>query len=115
MNKDYKKLFLLICQVAENQAEKASDAAHETKSESEEKLALQMRDDYVAIGNKIDEDIALTKDDVVKLYIATNLAKGVLQNNIDKWTAVVNGYVDISGKLLESLKSTDEDFLKNFS
>ena len=95
MDKGYIELFKQIARSMELTAEQSmDDPAHRESGQ-------KMRDDYIVLGNKLDNGTTLTIADYVKLYIGAQIVVKQLDTNIRVWRKTAQNYQE---SIIPSLK-----------
>ena len=95
MDKGYIELFKQIARSMELTAEQSMDDP--THRESGQK----MRDDYIALRDKLDNGTTLTIADYVKLYLGAQIVVKQLDTNIRVWRKTAQNYQE---SVIPSLK-----------
>lgn len=100
MDKRYKELFTLISQTISNLAEQVMNS-HQDKGEiKEQEVAQTMRDDYMALHDKLTANEELNKADYARLLVGAIIVTNQLDARIKNEQKVLDGYkVDIIPKL----------------
>lgn len=92
ISQKYKELFQLVARNAALNAERAAELTKEADKEADLSPTYKMRDKFVALEEKLGTEELLTMEDYANLWIGASVTRGLLMNNINKWTAVVKEY-----------------------
>lgn len=92
ISKKYKELFQLVARNAAMNSERAAELTKEADKEANLEPTYKMRDEFVALEEKLNGNESLTMKDYANLWIGASITRGILMNNINKWTAVVKEY-----------------------
>lgn len=100
MDKKYLELFSLISQTVSNLAEQVMND-HQDKGETKEQETAQvMRDDYLALHDKLVENQELNKADFARLLVGAIIVTNQLEARIKNEQQALDGYkLDIVPKL----------------
>ena len=100
MDKKYLELFSLISQTVSNIAEQVMND-HQDKGETKEQETAQvMRDDYLALHDKLVENQELNKADFARLLVGAIIVTNQLEARIKNEQQALDGYkLDIVPKL----------------
>ena len=100
MDKKYLELFSLISQTVSNLAEQVMND-HQDKGETKEQETAQvMRDDYLALHDKLVENQELNKADFARLLVGAIIVTNQLEASIKNEQQALDGYkLDIVPKL----------------
>ena len=116
MNQTYIQTFIDMARSSEISAERVMDYNHQKNDEQGEKTAEVMRNDYVALGERLKQhEYILTKSDAAKLLVSAYVVKQQLVDNITRIKTAITGYqTDIMPKLNRIINEckTDEDVKK---
>ena len=109
MDKRYVELFTLISQSVANLAEQVMNN-HQDKGETkEQEVAQTMRDDYLALKNKLDSSEELNKADFARLLVGAVIVTNQLDARIKNEQKALDGYkLDIIPKL-DRINNTEPD------
>jgi len=109
MDKKYAELFTLISQSVANLAEQVMND-HQDKGETkEQEVAQTMRDDYMALKEKLDNEEELNKSDFARLLVGAIIITNQLDARIKNEQKALDGYkLDIIPKL-DRINSTEPD------
>ena len=109
MDKKYAELFTLISQSVANLAEQVMND-HQDKGETkEQEVAQTMRDDYIALKEKLDNEEELNKSDFARLLVGAIIITNQLDARIKNEQKALDGYkLDIIPKL-DRINSTEPD------
>lgn len=109
MDKKYAELFTLISQSVANLAEQVMND-HQDKGETkEQEVAQTMRDDYIALKEKLDNEEELNKSDFARLLVGAIIITNQLDARIKNEQKALDGYkIDIIPKL-DRINSTEPD------
>lgn len=92
ISKKYNELFQLVAQNAAMNAERAAELTKEADPNANLEPTYTMRDKFVALKDKLEANEELAMEDYANLWIGASVTRGLLMNNINKWTAVVKEY-----------------------
>ena len=110
MDKRYRDLFTLIAQSVANTAEKVMDLHKSNNEEKEYETAQIMRDDYLNLHDKLQEEVDLTKADYARLLIGTIIIVNQLEGKIKSEQQALQGYkIDVIPKLDQINNELDAD------
>ena len=109
MDKKYLELFSLISQTVSNLAEQVMND-HQDKGETKEQETAQvMRDDYLALHDKLVENQELNKADFARLLVGAIIVTNQLEARIKNEQQALDGYkLDIVPKL-DRINNTKEE------
>lgn len=109
MDKKYLELFSLISQTVSNIAEQVMND-HQDKGETKEQETAQvMRDDYLALHDKLVENQELNKADFARLLVGAIIVTNQLEARIKNEQQALDGYkLDIVPKL-DRINNTKEE------
>lgn len=109
MDKKYLELFSLISQTVSNIAEQVMND-HQDKGETKEQETAQvMRDDYLALHDKLVENQELNKADFARLLVGAIIVTNQLETRIKNEQQALDGYkLDIVPKL-DRINNTKEE------
>lgn len=109
MDKKYAELFTLISQSVANLAEQVMND-HQDKGETkEQEVAQTMRDDYIALKEKLDNEEKLNKSDFARLLVGAIIITNQLDARIKNEQKALDGYkLDIIPKL-DRINNTEPD------
>ena len=109
MDKKYIELFTLISQSIANLAERVMND-HQDKGETkEQEIAQTMRDDYMALHDKITAGEDLVKADFARLLVGAIIVNNQLDARIKNEQKALDGYkLDIIPKL-DRINNTEAD------
>ena len=109
MDKKYAELFTLISQSVANLAEQVMND-HQDKGETkEQEVAQTMRDDYIALKEKLDNEEELNKSDFARLLVGAIIITNQLDARIKNEQKALDGYkLDIIPKL-DRINNTEPD------
>lgn len=109
MDKKYAELFTLISQSVANLAEQVMND-HQDKGETkEQEVAQTMRDDYIALKEKLNNEEELNKSDFARLLVGAIIITNQLDARIKNEQKALDGYkLDIIPKL-DRINSTEPD------
>jgi len=110
MDKRYRDLFTLIAQSVANTAEKVMDLHKSNNEEKEYETAQIMRDDYLNLHDKLQEEVDLTKADYARLLVGTIIIVNQLEGKIKSEQQALQGYkIDVIPKLDQINNELDPD------
>ena len=99
MNKKYIELFNLITQSTANLAEQVM-SSHKDEESKEFQNAQTMRDDYLALHDKLNSNETLNKADFARILVGAILVVNQLESRIKAEEKALRGYkLDIIPKL----------------
>lgn len=109
MDKKYTELFTLISQSVANLAEQVMND-HQDKGETKEQETAQtMRDDYMALHDKLAAGEDLVKADFARLLVGTIIITNQLDARIKNEQKALDGYkIDVIPKL-DRINNTEPD------
>ena len=109
MDKRYAELFTLISQSVANLAEQVMND-HQDKGETKEQETAQiMRDDYIALHDKIAAGEDLVKADFARLLVGAIIVTNQLDARIKNEQKALDGYkIDVIPKL-DRINNTEAD------
>lgn len=111
MDKKYIELFSLISRNIEMIAERVMDGHKEDGDEKGYETAQRMRDDYIQLSDKINEQDpeALTKADYARLLVGSIIVANQLTTRIENEKKALQGYkIDVIPKL-DQINNTDTE------
>lgn len=110
MDKRYRDLFTLIAQSVANTAENVMDLHKSNNEEKEYETAQIMRDDYLNLHDKLQEEVDLTKADYARLLVGTIIIVNQLEGKIKSEQQALQGYkIDVIPKLDQINNELDPD------
>lgn len=92
ISKKYRDLFSLVAQNAILNSERAAELTKEANPNADLEPTYKMRDKFYLLEEKISNNENLSTEDYANLWIGASITRGLLMNNINKWTAVVKEY-----------------------
>lgn len=105
-----RELLALIARNAALNAERAAEVTKENVPEANIEATYKMRDKFVALEDKLNNGEDLAFEDYANLWIGATVTRGILMNNINKWTAVVKEYDEnLIPKLYAIAAETNEE------
>lgn len=112
MNEKYKTLFALIAQTMEGITERAMEVDKKENDLQAYKTAKEMRSKYARLHDLLTSktvDYTPTKNDIIDLYIGTNIVAQNLDARIKREQIALQGYkIDLIPKLEKAMKNEDE-------
>lgn len=112
MNEKYKYLLSLIAQNMENVAERAMEDDKAKNDMQAYKIAKEMRSKYARLRDLLTSktvNYIPVKNDIIDLYIGSNIVLQQLKARIKKEQAAVLGYeTDLIPKLKQAMENEDE-------
>lgn len=113
MEEKFKKVMIAITSLAETTAEEAAEYSRDQKDEKAEENGLKMRDDFIALHDKLDApefDGVLTRNEYLQLTLAAYIASNQIKNRIAALRQAIKGYEeDIIPKLSRIVDETKTD------
>lgn len=92
ISKKYQELFTLVARNAVLNSERAAELTKEADPSANLEPTYKMRDKFSLLEEKISNNESLSMEDYANLWIGASITRGLLMNNINKWTAVVKEY-----------------------
>jgi len=112
MNEKYKTLFALIAQNMENIAERTMEDDKAKNDMQAYKTAKEMRSKYARLHDLLTSktvEYTPVKNDIIDLYIGTNIVAQQLEARIRREQTALQGYrLDLIPKLEKAMKNEDE-------
>ena len=111
MNKEYQNLFKELAHAVELLAEQVMEYDHSHNDDEGEKTAQIMRDDFAALTEKFNaEEVALERNDYVKLLTGVYIIINNLQDKITNLKKTIDGYqTNVGAKLQRIMNETKTD------
>ncbi len=111
MNKEYQNLFKELAHAVELLAEQVMEYDHSHNDDEGEKTAQIMRDDFAALTEKFNaEEIALERNDYIKLLTGVYIIINNLQDKITNLKKTIDGYqTNVGAKLQRIMNETKTD------
>ena len=107
MDKSYHNLFIELCHATEIAAEQVMEYDHNQGDSKGEEVAQLMRDDYIALGDKLKEEQELEKADYTKLLAGAYIVSNNLNDKIINMQKAVRGYdTDLIPKLKDVIDNS---------
>ena len=92
ISKKYQELVTLVARNAVLNSERAAELTKEADPNANLEPTYKMRDKFSLLEEKISNNESLSMEDYANLWIGASITRGLLMNNINKWTAVVKEY-----------------------
>jgi len=110
MHKKYIELFKELARATAVAAEQVMEYDKEKDDQEAFKHAEQMRDNFEALYNKMNDDYQLTKTDATNLLIGIMVQLSQTQDRIDTLRKAIAGYqTDLIPKLQEIVDKAEDD------
>ena len=111
MDKKYTTLFKELAHTVEILAEQVMEYDHNHNDADGEKNAQLMRDDFIALTNKLsDENVTLERNDYIKLLTGVYIVVNNLQTKIGNLRKTIEGYqTNVGAKLQRIMNETKTD------
>ena len=109
MDKQYKILFSELAKTTSILAEQVMDYDHEQGDEKGEKTATVMRDDFMALHDKIEAEQTLEKNDYAKLLVGSYIVANNLRDKIRTLKESVVSYDEVLIPRLKEIVDSETD------
>ncbi len=110
MNKEYQNLFKELAHAVELLAEQVMEYDHNHNDDEGEKTAQIMRDDFAALTEKFNAEVALERNDYIKLLTGVYIIINNLQDKITNLKKTIDGYqTNVGAKLQRIMNETKTD------
>ena len=115
MNDSYKQLFYEVCRNAQILAEQVADYNNTTKDDKGKATALSMRDDYMKLMDKVEENAQpFSRQECAQLLVAAMIVSNNFNDRIEAMKKAITGYKTlIIPKLQRVMDETTSDEAAN--